>query len=98
MAGVKLAEDDAVIQFAVSHAGSELNVATITDTGNAKWTPLSEYPPKGRATMGVRCQVFKKGDTALTCAVVAEHIGNVAPAASKRDASGAAGTAPVGLV
>ena len=98
MAGVKLAEDDAVIQFAVSHAGSELNVATITDTGNAKWTPLSEYPPKGRATMGVRCQVFKKGDTALTCAVVAEHIGNVAPAASKRDASGAAGTTPVGLV
>ena len=33
-----------------------------------KVTPLHEYPPKGRATGGVRCQRFLKGEDALVMA------------------------------
>ncbi|MDX3192219.1 DNA topoisomerase 4 subunit A [Streptomyces sp. MN03-5084-2B] len=41
----------------------------ITATGQSvKVTPFSEYPPKGRATGGVRAQRFLKGETALRVA------------------------------
>lgn len=39
-------------------------------TGGAKVTPLAEYPTKGRATGGVRCQRFLKGETALIAAAI----------------------------
>jgi len=35
---------------------------------SVKVTPLHEYPPKGRATGGVRCQRFLKGEDALVMA------------------------------
>ena len=39
-----------------------------TEAGAAKMTPLSEYPTKGRATGGVRCHRFLKGETRLLLA------------------------------
>ncbi|MDO5683118.1 MAG: DNA topoisomerase IV subunit A [Propionibacteriaceae bacterium] len=39
-----------------------------TDTATIKVTPLSAYPPKGRATAGVRCHRFLKGEERLQLA------------------------------
>ncbi|MGI4895850.1 MAG: DNA gyrase C-terminal beta-propeller domain-containing protein, partial [Janthinobacterium lividum] len=36
-----------------------------TQLGSAKVTPLSEYPSKGRATGGVRCHRFARGEDTL---------------------------------
>ena len=35
---------------------------------SVKVTPFAEYPPKGRATGGVRCQRFLKGEDGLILA------------------------------
>jgi DNA gyrase subunit A len=37
-----------------------------TGGGSVKVTPFAEYPPKGRATGGVRCQRFLKGEDGLS--------------------------------
>ncbi len=37
---------------------------------SVKVTPFAEYPPKGRATGGVRCQRFLKGEDGLILAWV----------------------------
>jgi DNA gyrase subunit A len=39
-----------------------------TQTGSAKITPFAEYPGKGRATGGVRCHRFLKGEDTLLLA------------------------------
>jgi DNA gyrase subunit A len=39
-----------------------------TEAGSVKVTPFSEYPPKGRATGGVRCHRFLKGEDELVFA------------------------------
>ena len=39
-----------------------------TQLGSAKVTPLAEYPGKGRATGGVRCHRFARGEDALLLA------------------------------
>ncbi|MGV8910062.1 MAG: DNA topoisomerase IV, partial [Propionicimonas sp.] len=39
-----------------------------TDTGSVKVTPLADYPAKGRATGGMRCQRFLKGEDSLQLA------------------------------
>ena len=36
-----------------------------TEPGTVKVTPLSEYPGKGRATGGVRCHRFLRGEDTL---------------------------------
>ena len=36
-----------------------------TDAGTVKVTPFAEYPGKGRATGGVRCHRFLKGEDVL---------------------------------
>lgn len=41
-----------------------------TQAGTAKTTPLSAFPAKGRATGGVRCQRFLKGEDLLLLAWV----------------------------
>ncbi|MBZ5733726.1 DNA topoisomerase IV subunit A [Nocardioides sp. TRM66260-LWL] len=41
-----------------------------TETGAAKVAPFAEYPAKGRATGGVRCHRFLKGEDALVLAWV----------------------------
>ncbi|MDR1512291.1 MAG: DNA topoisomerase IV subunit A [Propionibacteriaceae bacterium] len=76
MAGVNLAHGATVVFFgAVDPATSD--VVTVagssgalpgTDTGSVKVTPLDLYPAKGRATGGVRCQRFLKGEDTLLLA------------------------------
>ena len=39
-----------------------------TEAGSAKVTPFSEYPAKGRATGGVRCHRFLRGEDTLVLA------------------------------
>nr|WP_297741234.1 DNA topoisomerase (ATP-hydrolyzing) [uncultured Tessaracoccus sp.] len=76
VAGIKLSKDASVIWFGVADPESD-EVVTVsgsseslpgTEAGSAKITPLAEYPTKGRATGGVRCHRFLKGEDALTAA------------------------------
>ncbi|MFC9240670.1 DNA topoisomerase (ATP-hydrolyzing) subunit A [Streptomyces decoyicus] len=78
MAGVKLGEGVKVIAFAAVDPASEAMVFTIAGShgtlddsvATAKLTPFDQYPRKGRATGGVRCQRFLKGEDLLTQAWV----------------------------
>ncbi|MFD8984366.1 DNA topoisomerase (ATP-hydrolyzing) subunit A [Streptomyces sp. NPDC059564] len=76
MAGIKLAENAKVIHFSAvdpardavvfSVAGSH---GTLDDSvRSGKLTPFDQYPRKGRATGGVRCQRFLKGEDVLVLA------------------------------
>ncbi|MFF7502824.1 DNA topoisomerase (ATP-hydrolyzing) subunit A [Streptomyces lavendulae] len=108
MAGIKLAENAKVIHFSAvdpardavvfSVAGSH---GTLDDSvRSGKLTPFDQYPRKGRATGGVRCQRFLKGEDLLVLAwagnaPVRGATANGAPAAlppidPRRDGSGAA--------
>jgi DNA gyrase subunit A len=74
-------------------------------TGSAKVTPFAEFPSKGRATGGVRCHRFLKGEDALLLAWAgpspAQAAGPTGAAVglpvpdSRRDASGVALPKPV---
>jgi DNA gyrase subunit A len=55
---------DAVV-FTVARADDTLEGA---GEGTAKLTPFEQYPRKGRATGGVRCQRFLRGETGLLMA------------------------------
>ena len=79
MAGIRLSDGASVLWFGaiVSGAPPETVVVTVAGrsgalpgTGGAsvKVTPFAEYPPKGRATGGVRCQRFLKGEDGLILA------------------------------
>ena len=83
MAGVKLSAGAAAISFGVvpaaSAAGTHAPAVVVTVAGNAraldgtrassvKVTPMHEYPGKGRATGGVRCHRFLKGEDTLVLA------------------------------
>jgi DNA gyrase subunit A len=117
MAGIKLAEGASVISFTaidperdavvLSVAGSSSAIPG-TMPGTAKVTPYQLYPYKGRATGGVRCQRFLRGEDRLvfawageTPARAADDAGNPAdmpPLDSRRDGSGTALRKPVGAV
>src|ERR1700728_1659680 len=82
MAGIRLADGATAIWFGAlgpatgpSASSGEAVVVTVAGrsgalpgTGGAsvKVTAFSEYPPKGRATGGVRCQRFLKGEDGLS--------------------------------
>ncbi|MER7154914.1 DNA gyrase/topoisomerase IV subunit A [Streptomyces lydicus] len=76
MAGIKLGEGAKVISFsAVDPAGDAMvftvagSHGTLDDSvATAKLTPFDQYPRKGRATGGVRCHRFLKGEDCLTLA------------------------------
>ncbi|MBM9507220.1 DNA gyrase/topoisomerase IV subunit A [Actinacidiphila acididurans] len=77
MAGIKLAEGAKVISFTAVDPAVDAVVFTVAkaeDTlegpgeGTAKLTPFDQYPRKGRATGGVRCQRFLRGETGLLLA------------------------------
>jgi DNA gyrase subunit A len=80
MAGVRLSPGAGVVSFGVvsaaSAAGTSAPAVVVTVAGSAsalpgtgagsvKVTPMHEYPPKGRATGGVRCHRFLRGEDAL---------------------------------
>ncbi|MCX6395891.1 MAG: DNA topoisomerase 4 subunit A [Propionibacteriales bacterium] len=76
-----------------------------TESGSVKVTPFSEYPPKGRATGGVRCHRFLKGEDTLVFAWAGPAPARAAaasgapvdlPAADgRRDGSGIPGSQPI---
>ncbi|WP_137992858.1 DNA gyrase/topoisomerase IV subunit A [Streptomyces vilmorinianum] len=77
MAGIKLAEGAEVISFTAVDPAADAVVFTVAgSTGtlddsagtSAKLTPFDQYPRKGRATGGVRCQRFLKGEDVLVLA------------------------------
>ncbi len=77
MAGVRLAAKASVVTFAVVPADPRAVVVTVTgaaaalpgvDAGTVKVTPFAEYPRKGRATGGVRCHRFLRGEDVIALA------------------------------
>ncbi|MEU3399754.1 DNA gyrase/topoisomerase IV subunit A [Streptomyces filamentosus] len=77
MAGIKLTAGAEVLSFgAVDPAGDAAVFTVAGSTGtldgsaatSAKLTPFDQYPRKGRATGGVRCQRFLKGEDVLILA------------------------------
>ncbi|WP_433421815.1 DNA gyrase/topoisomerase IV subunit A [Microtetraspora malaysiensis] len=77
MAGVRLDEGARVIWFGVVDPTQEARVVTIagsstalpgTQVGGGKVSDYAEFPPKGRATGGVRAQRFLKGEDVLLLA------------------------------
>ena len=117
MAGIKLSPGAKVAWFgAVPPEGSV--VVTVSGTtgalpgtqgGNVKLTGFDEYPGKGRATGGVRCHRFLKGeDTLLTAwagptpAVAASAAGTpielTSPMWGRRDGSGTPALQPIAAI
>ncbi|EFL18095.1 DNA topoisomerase IV subunit A [Streptomyces sp. C] len=108
MAGIKLAENAKVIHFSAVDPARDAVVFTVAGSHgtlddsvrSGKLTPFDQYPRKGRATGGVRCQRFLKGEDVLTLAwagnaPVRAAAKNGSPAAlpdpdPRRDGSGAA--------
>ena len=78
MAGIRLSARASVVWFgAVDPADSTAEVVTVagrtgalpgTTAATVKVSAYTEYPPKGRATGGVRCHRFLKGEDALVLA------------------------------
>ncbi|GHH81814.1 DNA gyrase/topoisomerase IV subunit A [Streptomyces capitiformicae] len=77
MAGIKLTEGAKVISFTAVDPAADAVVFTVAGSRGtlddsvqttAKLTPFDQYPRKGRATGGVRCQRFLKGEDCLSVA------------------------------
>ncbi|NNM45197.1 DNA gyrase/topoisomerase IV subunit A [Knoellia koreensis] len=107
MAGIKLGSGARVVFFGAVPAGADAVVVTSsgssgalpgTEPGSLKVTPYAEYPAKGRATGGVRCHRFLRGEDTLVLAwagrVPAKAAGGngvaieLPEATGKRDGSG----------
>ena len=116
VAGIKLAPGASVVFFGhVPDAAA--SVVTVsgsgeglpgTESGLIKVTPFVEYPAKGRATGGVRCHKFLKGEEALAVAWVgpAPAVASSANGAAidlpepdgRRDGSGTPRSRPIAAV
>jgi DNA gyrase subunit A len=85
MAGIRLGQDATILSFTAVGPAAEPAVpgdpVVVTAAGRSdalpgtgaislKVTPFAEYPAKGRATGGVRCQRFLKGEDLLVLAWV----------------------------
>ncbi|WP_405528591.1 DNA topoisomerase IV subunit A [Streptomyces avidinii] len=76
MAGIKLADGAKVIHFSAVDPARDAVVFTVAGSQgtlddsvtSGKLTPFDQYPRKGRATGGVRCQRFLKGEDVLVLA------------------------------
>ncbi|MFS4104602.1 DNA gyrase/topoisomerase IV subunit A [Streptomyces sp. PD-S100-1] len=77
VAGIKLADGAKVISFTAVDPAADAVVFTVAGSRGtlddsvqttAKVTPFDQYPRKGRATGGVRCQRFLKGEDCLSFA------------------------------
>ncbi|MGI8769206.1 MAG: DNA gyrase/topoisomerase IV subunit A [Propionibacteriaceae bacterium] len=111
--GIKLAAGSRVAFFGAGDA-DEAVVVTIagstaalpgTDAGSVKVTPFAEYPGKGRATTGVRCHRFLKGEDTLLLAWAGPAPGRAASASGtpvdlpnthgRRDGAGTPAAQPI---
>ncbi|MET3960261.1 DNA gyrase subunit A [Marmoricola sp. OAE513] len=115
IAGIKLSGNAKAAWFGVVEGpAAEAVVVTVsgastalpgTESGMVKVTPFVEYPGKGRATGGVRCHRFLKGEDTLVFAWAGRAPARAAaasgapvdlPAADgKRDGSGVPGSQPI---
>lgn len=76
MAGIKLSDNAKVIHFSAVDPARDAVVFTVAGSHgtlddsllSVKLTPFDQYPRKGRATGGVRCQRFLKGEDLLVLA------------------------------
>ena len=120
MAGIKVGSGATVIAFAVVPAATiesgTAQVVTVSgsnsaiagaDPGRAKVSSFAEFPGKGRATGGVRCHAFLKGEDALQLAWVgttplavgADGSQRTLPdGGSRRDGSGTPLDSPIGSI
>jgi DNA gyrase subunit A len=116
IAGIRLAAGQHVAWFgAVAPEGALVVTASGSSTalpgtepGAVKVTPFDEYPPKGRATGGVRCHRFLKGEDVLVTAWAGDAPARAAAASGapielpapvgKRDGSGVPGSQPIAAV
>ncbi len=113
MAGIKLAAGqhvtwfgalDPVASVVVTASGSSTALPG-TEPGSVKVTPFEEYPGKGRATGGVRCHRFLKGEDALVFAWAGAAPPRAAASSGspvdlpepvgRRDGSGTPGSQPI---
>ena len=116
MAGIKLGIGASVVYFGAVSA-TEVVVATVsgtsralpgTDAGSVKVTGFGHYPAKGRATGGVRCHRFLKGEDAVLLAwvgpapaIAAAPSGSPVPlpaADARRDGSGTPSSQPIAAI
>jgi DNA gyrase subunit A len=117
VAGVRLTPGERVLSFTAFVPDDGAVVVTVsgsstalpgTEAGAVKVTPFSEYPAKGRATGGVRCHRFLRGeDTLLTAwagpgpALAAASSGtpvDLPEATGRRDGSGVPASQPIAAV
>ncbi|MFB7464965.1 DNA topoisomerase (ATP-hydrolyzing) subunit A [Streptomyces sp. NPDC056224] len=116
MAGIKLSDNAKVIHFSAVDPARDAMVFTVAGSHgtlddsvlSGKLTPFDQYPRKGRATGGVRCQRFLKGEDVLVLAwagnsPVRAASANGTPAElpavdPRRDGSGTALPATVGAL
>jgi DNA gyrase subunit A len=116
MAGIKLGIGASVIYFGAVSAADAVVVTVSgssralpgTDAGSVKVTGFEHHPAKGRATGGIRCHRFLKGEDSLLLAW-AGQVPAIAAAASgspvplpdpdaRRDGSGTPGTQPIAAI
>ncbi len=116
IAGVRLTDGERVAWFGALDPGAAGGVVLVTASGSStalpgtepgavKVTGFEEYPSKGRATGGVRCHRFLKGEDTLVFAWAgpAPARGAAAsgapvdlpPATGRRDGSGVPGSQPI---
>ncbi|MFI5547074.1 DNA topoisomerase (ATP-hydrolyzing) subunit A [Streptomyces sp. NPDC051815] len=116
MAGIKLSADAKVIHFSAVDPGRDAVVFTVAGSHgtlddsmlSGKLTPFDQYPRKGRATGGVRCQRFLKGEDLLVLAWAGPTPARASTAAGapaalpapdpRRDGSGTPLPGPVAVV
>jgi DNA gyrase subunit A len=113
MSGIKLGGGQSVVWFGALEATSAVVVTASgsstalpgTEPGAVKVTRFSEYPGKGRATGGVRCHRFLKGEDALIFGWAGPAPARAAAASGspvdlpegtgRRDGSGTPGSQPI---
>lgn len=116
VAGIKLGKDAKAIWFGATPTQDAVVVTVSgssdaipgTEVGSVKVTSFDEYPAKGRATGGVRCHRFLRGEDALVLgwvgpdpAVAAAGSGaaiDLPPATGRRDGSGTPTLQPIAAV
>ncbi|MCL6423457.1 DNA topoisomerase IV subunit A [Brachybacterium sp. JHP9] len=117
VAGIKLQPGALVLSFTAVDVTREAEVVTIsgssaalalTQTGSLKVSALTEYPAKGRATGGMRCHRFLRGEDVLigawvvpsparACTQAGQPVDLPAPV-GRRDGSGSPVAVPVAAV
>ncbi len=116
IAGIKVAAGARVVSFTALDTAESVLVTVSgassalpgTEAGSVKVTPFGEYPAKGRATGGVRCHRFLKGEDELVFAwagtapaFAAADSGapvDLPEPVARRDGSGTPGSQPIAAV